>query len=42
MSLDKLTVPVEEPDDNVKGNRNTFDYMLFERVSVHPDYCEFP
>ena len=25
MSLDKLTVPVEEPDDNVKGNKNTFD-----------------
>ena len=28
MSLDKLTLPVEEPDDNAKGIKNTFDYTL--------------
>ena len=28
VSLDKLTLPVEETDDNVKGIKNTSDYTL--------------
>lgn len=28
VSLDKLTVPVEEPDDNLKGNKIQFNLQV--------------